>query len=123
MPSPRQELGKRGEAQAAELLKRRGYKILEQNYRSRLGEIDIIARDRQTLVFVEVKARTSSDYGPPKAAVTPAKQRKISMAALGYLKETGQTRVKARFDVVTLLGAGPKTRIDIIKNAFELAYP
>jgi putative endonuclease len=104
-------------------LKKRGYKIVELNFRSRLGEIDIIARDKETLVFVEVKARASFGYGHPKTALTPAKRRKISMTALGYLKETGQTRSKARFDVVTVLGAGPKPEIEIIKNAFELAYP
>ena len=123
MSNPRQELGKRGETQAAGLLKKKGYKILEQNYRTRLGEIDIIARDKKTLVFIEVKARASSGYGHPKLAVTPAKQRKISMAALCYLKETDQTRAKARFDVVAVLASGPKPRIEIIKNAFELAYP
>ena len=72
----------RGEAQAARLLKKMGYKILEQNYRTPLGEIDIIAREKKTLVFVEVKARASTGYGHPKLAVTPAKQRRISMAAL-----------------------------------------
>lgn len=123
MPNPNPELGKSGEALAARLLKKRGYKILETNYRSRLGEIDIIARDRKTLVFVEVKTRASLGYGHPKTAVTPAKQRKISMTALGYLKETDQTRAKARFDVVAVLGDGPDRRIEIIRNAFELAYP
>ena len=123
MLNPNQKLGKRGESQAARQLKKQGYKILQQNYRSRLGEIDIIARDKKTLVFVEVKARSSSGYGHPKSAVTQAKQRKISITALGYLKETGQTRAKARFDVVTVLGAGPNPQIEVVKNAFELAYP
>jgi putative endonuclease len=123
MLNPSQKLGKRGESQAARQLKKQGYKIIQQNYRSRLGEIDIIAKDKKTLVFVEVKARSSSGYGHPKSAVTHAKQRKISITALGYLKETGQTRAKARFDVVTVLGAGPNPQIEVVKNAFELAYP
>jgi putative endonuclease len=99
-----------------------GYRILEQNYRTVLGEIDIIARDRDTLVFVEVKARTSWRYGNPKSAVTPRKQRKISMVALHYLKSTAQSRVKARFDVVAIHSASAAPQIELIKNAFELAY-
>jgi putative endonuclease len=87
-----------------------------------LGEIDIIARDRDTLVFVEVKARTSGRYGNPKSAVTPRKQRKISMVALHYLKSTAQSRVKARFDVVAIHSGGTAPQIELIKNAFELAY-
>ncbi len=88
-----------------------------------MGEIDIIAREKKTLVFVEVKARASTGFGHPKLAVTPAKQRRISMAALCYLKETGQTHAKARFDVVAILASHPAPRIEIIRNAFDLAYP
>jgi putative endonuclease len=85
-----QQFGKRSERLAAEFLKRTGYRILETNYRSPVGEIDIIAREKATIVFVEVKARSSNRFGSPKGAVTPAKQRKISMAALDYLKRSGQ---------------------------------
>ena len=95
---------------------------MEQNYRSKLGEIDIIAKEKGTLVFVEVKARKTHVFGNPKWAVTPKKQRKISMVALYYLKATKQIHVKARFDVIALSLAKDNPQIEIIKNAFELAY-
>ena len=118
----RQTFGRESESLAVRYLKQNGYKILEQNYRSKLGEIDIIAKDKKTLVFVEVKARRSDRYGDPKWAITPKKQRQMSKVALYYLKVTGQMKVKARFDVVTFRSMGNKPRLDIIKNAFELAY-
>ena len=122
MLNKRQQFGKESEALAVRHLKKNGYKILEQNYRNKLGEIDIIAKDNGVLVFVEVKARKTIYYGDPKWAVTPKKQRKISMVALYYLKTKKQTQVKARFDVVALSLAKDNPRIEIIKNAFELAY-
>ena len=118
-----QQFGKAGESMAVRHLKKNGYRILETNYRNKLGEIDIIAKDRGTLVFVEVKSRKSGHYGSPKFAVTPAKQRKISMVALYYLKAAKQSHARARFDVVTVSAGTPDPRIEIIKNAFELAYP
>ena len=123
MLNRRQRYGKDSEAMAVKYLKRRGYKILIRNYRTRLGEIDIVARERDTLVFVEVKARHSERYGNPKAALTPAKQRKISMVALQYLKDTSQTKSRARFDVIAIRSQETGPDIEIIKNAFELAYP
>ncbi|MBE9541560.1 MAG: YraN family protein, partial [Proteobacteria bacterium] len=74
------------------------------------------------LVFIEVKARKSSRFGRPELAVTPKKQRKISMTALYYLKSTKQSNAKARFDVVAINSAKERPSIKIIKNAFELAY-
>jgi putative endonuclease len=118
----RQKIGKKGEAAAVRFLKKNGYKILEQNYRTQLGEIDIIARERQTIVFIEVKTRRSLEYGSPKMAITPKKQRNISMTALYYLKINNQSHADARFDVVTVFTEGGQVDIDIIKNAFELAY-
>ena len=106
---------------AVRFLKKHGYKILEQNFRTQLGEIDIIAKDRQTIAFIEVKTRRSLKYGSPKTAITLEKQRKISMAALLYLKQNDQSRVDARFDVVTV--RTDSGDIAVIKNAFELAYP
>jgi putative endonuclease len=117
-----QQFGANSESDAARLLKKEGYKILEQNFRTKLGEIDIIARDRQTIVFVEVKARTSDRYGKAKWAVTPTKQKKLSIVALSYLKATRQQSAKARFDVVAVDTRGDATEVEIIKNAFELAY-
>ena len=118
----RQTYGRESESIAVKQLKKQGYKIVEQNYRSKLGEIDIIAKDKKTLVFVEVKARRSDRYGSPKWAITPKKKRQMSKVALYYLKVTKQTNVKARFDVVTICSSKNKPQIDIIKNAFELAY-
>jgi putative endonuclease len=103
-------------------LKKAGYKILETNYRTQLGEIDIIAKEDDTIVFVEVKSRRSVQFGNPKQAITVQKQKKISMVALCYLKATGQSAARARFDVVTVISNQDKPQVEIIKNAFELAY-
>lgn len=115
-------MGEAGEALAARKLKKAGYKIIETNYRTRLGEIDIIAREDDTIVFVEVKSRRSVHFGNPKQAVTLRKQKKISMVALYYLKATGQSTARARFDVVTVISNRDRPQVEIIKNAFELAY-
>jgi len=122
MLNKRQQFGKESESLAVRYLKKNGYKILEQNYRNKIGEIDIIAKEKGTLVFVEVKARKTHVFGNPKWAVTPKKQRKISMVALYYLKTTRQTHVKARFDVISLSLTKDNPQIEIIKNAFELSY-
>jgi putative endonuclease len=122
MPHPRQQYGEAGEALAARLLRKKGYKIIETNYRTPLGEIDLIARDGDAIVFVEVKARRSLHFGNPKGAVTPRKQRKISMVALYYLKATRQSQSKARFDVVAIHSAVQPPEVEIIRNAFELLY-
>ena len=124
MPNLNQLFGKRSEIDAVTHLKKLGYKIIETNFRNQLGEIDIIAKDRETIAFVEVKARKSKSYGNPKWAITPKKQRKISMVALSYLKATRQINAKARFDVVTVTknSENQTSTIDVIRNAFELAY-
>jgi len=114
-------LGKSGEDRASGFLKENGYKILAKNYRSRLGEIDIVAQDKDVLCFIEVKTRATTYYGLPQEAVTHLKQRQISKAALAYLKENNLLDDKARFDVLTVfcLKDG-STRFDLIQNAFEL---
>jgi putative endonuclease len=122
MPDRRQRYGEAGEALAARLLRRQGYRILETNYRTPIGEIDLIARERDTIVFVEVKARRSPHFGHPKTAVTALKQRKLSMVALYYLKTTGQSGAKARFDVVAISGETERPEVEVVRNAFELAY-
>lgn len=122
MQNKSQKFGERGENLAVWYLKQNGYKIIEQNYRSRMGEIDIIAKDGKTIVFVEVKSRRSIRYGSPKWAITPKKQRKISMVALYYLKTTQQIDTKARFDVVAITSNQDEPQIEIVENAFELAY-
>ena len=122
MTNQQQKFGEKSENLAAWYLKQNGYKIIEQNYRNRMGEIDIIAKEKKTIVFVEVKSRRSIRYGNPKQAVTPKKQRKISMVALYYLKSTQQIDAKARFDVVAITSNRDEPQIEIIKNAFDLAY-
>jgi putative endonuclease len=118
----RGQVGAFGESIAVEALKKAGYKILELNYRCKLGEIDIIAKESGALVFVEVKARRSDRFGNPKAAVTLQKRRKVSMVALEYLKRNGHTDQKARFDVVAIRLRVSRPEIEIIRNAFDLAY-
>jgi putative endonuclease len=122
MLNSRQKFGEKSESIAVNYLKKQGYKIIEQNYRTKLGEIDIIAKEKDTITFIEVKSRKSKNFGNPKWAVTPKKQRKISMVALQYLKTTMQSNVKARFDVVSIISSPDNPSIEIVKNAFELAY-
>lgn len=119
----RQHLGRSGEALAEALLRTRGYRILERNYRTRIGEIDLIAKDGKTLVFVEVKSRRSMRFGSAKEAVTMAKRRKLTMVALQYLKSTAEPDVHARFDVVAIDQGGENPRLELVQNAFEMAYP
>jgi len=120
MPNQPQQFGRKAEAMAVRYLKKQGYKIIARNHRTRSGEIDIIAREGDTLVFVEVKARSSERFGSAKAAVTPRKQRQVARVALGYLKVTDQSHVKARFDVVTVTRCAEAHAVDLIRNAFEL---
>lgn len=122
MLNRRQKLGKTGEALAERHLRQKGYQILERNYRNKLGEVDLIARDNGTLVFVEVKTRRTDSYGSPRLAITPQKQKKLSITALAYLKQTRQINCKARFDVVLINTAGDSPEIETIQNAFGLCY-
>ena len=98
----RRSVGKRGEDAAARFLSQRGWTIVERNVRSRLGEIDLVARDRGTLVFVEVKCRREPQGDPPEAAVTPDKQRRLGRLAAGYLKRHGLGEIACRFDVLAV---------------------
>ena len=107
--------GARAEEQAARFLAGRGLIILARNYRCRGGEIDLVCRDGATLVFVEVRLRTNRDFGGAAASITPAKQRRIALAANHYL--AGKPLPACRFDAVLLDG----TRIDWIRNAFDAA--
>jgi len=119
----KKELGKRGEEVAIRFLKKRGYHILERNYSCKMGEMDIIAREKDTLVFIEVKTRTSTAFGPPQFAVDLSKQIQLSKVALHFLKEKGIGEIKARFDVVAILLGQQREEIELIKNAFDLQYP
>lgn len=109
------EQGKKGEDRADAYLKKIRYKILERNYRTRFGEIDLIAQDGTTIVFVEVKLRTTGEFGSPLAAVDERKQKRLRRAAVRYLQSRGlYDRAPARFDVLGITPAG----IEHIKNAF-----
>jgi putative endonuclease len=104
-------------------LKKKGYRIIEQNYVCKLGEMDIIAKEKDTLAFIEVKTRTSMDFGPPQLAVTEFKQRQLSKVALNFLKEKKMEDVKARFDVVAILFSPEGEEIELIRDAFDLNWP
>jgi len=114
------DFSRSGEAAAADFLKARGYKIIEQNYRTSLGEIDIIARDKDTYCFVEVKTRRTEEFGLPQEAVSKFKQRQISKTALLFLKENLLLDKSARFDVVSIMYAKEPPQISLIKDAFDL---
>jgi putative endonuclease len=118
----RLELGRLGEALALKAVKKLGYKRLVSNYRCPLGEIDLIARDGDTLVFVEIKTRKGRSMAYAKEAVNQRKQRQISKVALTYMKQNGYKDVKARFDVVAVSLTQDGADIEVIKNAFDLAY-
>jgi len=107
--------GNWGENLAEDFLKKLGWKIAARDYRLACGEIDVIALDGKTLVFVEVKARTNFSFGGPAAAVTKSKQRKLTAAALGYIKETGSRPDSIRFDVIAIVAGKEPLHI---KNAF-----
>ncbi|MCL5024175.1 MAG: YraN family protein [Nitrospirae bacterium] len=111
-------LGNRGEDLAAKFLKRKGYKILSRNYKTPLGEIDIIAEDRGTLVFVEVKTRTDTSYGMPFEAVNHRKREKLRKVALCYLKQTKRD-TPSRFDVLSIRSDKDGDKIEHIADAFE----
>ncbi|HJV64654.1 MAG TPA: YraN family protein [Geomonas sp.] len=115
--------GEVGESIAATFLKGEGFSIVERNFRCVCGEVDIIAREGRTIVFVEVKCRKNNNYGPPQLAVTPFKQRQISKAALVWLSKKRLYDADARFDVVAImLHRHDLPEIEHIRNAFELAF-
>jgi putative endonuclease len=111
--------GKEGEKIAAVFLKKNGYRITEINFRCVLGEIDIIARDKDKIVFIEVKTRKSGELGYPEQAVGIRKQKKMSQLALWYLQKNNITDSAARFDVVAITISSSGNEIKLIKNAFD----
>jgi len=112
-------LGEHGESLAVRALEGAGYAVLARRYRTRFGEIDIIARDGTCLVFVEVKARTHRRCGRPDEQVTPRKQRKIVAVARLFLARTQLRADACRFDVVSVLLDDDRPRVEIIRNAFD----
>ncbi len=119
MKTSRRLLGDAGEDLAAAALKRQGYKILERNYLAPLGEIDLIARHRQALVFIEVKTRKNERFGAPQEAVSLGKQHKLRRLADYYVKQKRLgDDVMVRFDVVGIILGEDGPQIEIIQNAF-----
>lgn len=116
--------GERGERAAKKHLRRLGLKFLTANFRSPRGEIDLIFRDDDCLVFVEVKTRSSENWTRPAAAVNARKRRLLSMAALDYLKLLQQPAVRIRFDIVeVLLDTGRVREVRHLPNTFALSSP
>jgi len=113
------QIGSRGEDLASEFLKDAGYRIIARNYKTPIGELDIIAKDGETLVFVEVKARSSNAFGYPFEAVDSRKRHKLKNLALLYLKNQ-KKNCAVRFDVISITLNGTKKEIEHIKDAFEV---
>ena len=119
MTKSRIELGQWGETLAYTELIRVGYKVVAQNYRCKLGEIDIIAEDGGVLVFIEIKTRYNVETSIVKEAVNIRKQHQISRVALNYMKDNDFMDRRARFDVVAISLKGNEPYIEIIENAFD----
>lgn len=115
------KLGQWGENLAADYLQKQGYRIVERNFRNRLGEIDIIAREGDTLCFVEVRTKTSLDQGHPLESISERKKKHMIRTAASYLKDKRLFDVDVRFDVVAVLPENEgEERLALIKNAFEV---
>jgi len=111
--------GKEGEKIAAAFLKKNGYRIIEINFHCPIGEIDIVAKEKNDLVFVEVKTRKSIELGYPEQAVGIRKQKKMSQLALWYLQKRKIADTNARFDVVAVTLIPENNEVKLIKNAFD----
>lgn len=111
-------IGIDAETVAVDFLEKHGYRILQKNFRTKLGEIDIIAKDKNTICFVEVKSRANTSRGLPEEAINNFKRRKVSRAALAFLKQNKLMDSDARFDVVSI--DLNEVKINLFKNAFEL---
>ena len=118
-------LGTRGEKLACQFLRKNGYKILYRNFRGRTGgEIDVVCRDRDTLVFVEVKTRTREDFGRPFEAIDRDKRKRISRGGLAWLRLLDNPDILFRFDVVeVIIAEGTEPRLELLRNAFSLSEP
>ena len=113
-------LGRAGEKQAERFLRRQGYRIVTRNYACDTGEIDIVALDGRTIVFVEVKTRSSAAHADPQDAVTPTKQHRVVSAAKAFIQQTRSQGRACRFDVVAItLDGGKPGKVELFKNAFS----
>lgn len=113
-PTPRQKLGSFGERKAARVYEDAGYRVVARNWRCGEGELDLVLRRGDVLVFAEVKTRSSDSFGMPSEAVTPAKQARIRRLARRFCAETGERARRWRFDVVSVL----RGRVEIIDDCF-----
>ena len=116
----RRETGILGEKLARDNLEKRGYQVLETNYRCPHGEIDIVATHRHHLVFVEVRTKRSREYGSPEESVSRTKQKRIARIARYYLKQKRITKTPCSFDVISILIKDTKPQVDILENTFTL---
>jgi putative endonuclease len=124
-PPPHLRLGKRGENLACQFLRKNGYKILYRNFRGRTGgEIDVVCRDGDALVFIEVKTRTGEDFGRPFEAINRDQRKRISRGGLAWLRLLDDPDILFRFDVVeVIIAEGAEPRLELIRNAFSLPEP
>lgn len=121
MTQKRLQFGRNGELAAIKFLKKKGYRILEKNFRSKVGEIDVIAEQAGVIVFIEVKARSDHEFGHPFEALTPAKQKKIIQTAQSFLARKRITDKPMRFDVVALTSdPADSWKIELLENAFQV---
>lgn len=102
---------------AASYLEKKGYLILQRNYRSGAGEMDIVAQEGDCLVFVEVRARSTREYGTPEESITPAKAQRLIKVAQGYLQEQGESAREWRIDLVAIQLRGDFCRLNHVVNA------
>jgi putative endonuclease len=116
----RQSLGKRGEDLACAELEKRGYVIVDRRFRTRFGELDIVARDGSVLVFVEVKARSGGNFGTPLESVTWRKRQRLCQMATSYLCVKRLTTIACRFDVVSILEQQGTHTIELVRGAFDM---
>ena len=115
----RQEIGKLGEKLATKFLKKRGYRVLETNFRCREGEIDIVAQQKDYLVFVEVRTKSNLDFGTPEESITQGKKERLISSALSYISTHKNLPPLQRIDVVAIEvdDKGKAKRIELIENA------
>ncbi len=117
----RKDVALSGERTALDFLRKKGFRIINKNYRTKFGEIDIVAQDKRTLCFIEVRTRNTDTQISPKESVDSKKQERISKSTLSYLKEKKLLKKKARFDVISIsIKKSGEREIELIKNAFSL---
>lgn len=121
MLNQKQSLGKEGERIAERYLKKKGYRLVERNYRCPAGELDLIALDRRVIVFVEVKTRSGDRFGVPLESVHQRKQQKMIKTALFFLSQHRLHHREARFDVLGISFSGLEPMVEHIENAFDFS--